>query len=288
MLEGASPTALMEKNFGEKITDTGKNAVEFLEKATNPDEGFTPEELNSWKNSAVKAVGEGASELKKAAEVMAKEQSFKLGYLAFIQETVLALTPENFGLLRDMLTEDAPGILKFRYVVAEDITPEVMAEKLGDYFDKVTFKSGNFFSQQAFHYIEKLEAAVEPRIAKPEKSEAGDKVCRAREYYQKALEIKVGKTIQPQSLLDFSRIMFCLYTATLQDRLYRIEDFDLSESVIDPVRLVTALTDETTDMILGIKRKVFNFEDVYGLDSSAIVIATLALVKIWNDRAEGE
>lgn len=288
MPEGARPTAAMDKNFGKKITDTGKSAVDFLEKATNPDEGFTPEEVNNMKNSAVKAVGEGASELKKAAEVMAKEQSFKLGYLAFIQETVLDLTPENFGLLRDMLTEDAPGILKFRYVAAEDITPEVMAEKLCDYFDKVTFKSGNFFSRQAFHYIEKLEAVVEPRIAKPEKTEEGEKVCRARKYYQQALEIKVGKTIQPQALLDFSRIVFCLYTATLQDRLYRIEDFEYSASVIDPVRLVTALADETTDVILGIKRKIFNFDDVYGLDSSAILIATLALVKILNDRVEGE
>lgn len=280
--------AVMEKSIGKKISDASKNAVDFLEKATNPDEGFTSEEVNDMKDSAVKAVGEGASELKKAAEVMAKEQSFKLGHLAFIRETVLDLTPENFGLLRDMLLEDGHGILKFRYVAEEDITPEVMAEKLSDYFDKVTFKSGNFFSKQVFHYIEKLEAVVEPRIAKPEKTEEGEKVCRARKYYQKALEIRVGQSIQPQALLDFSRIMFCLYTATLQDRLYRIEDFDYSASVIDPVRLVTALADETMDMILGIKRKVFNFDDAVGLDSSAMVIATLSLVKILNDRVEGE
>lgn len=234
--------------------------------------------------AAMKAMGSGARSLKRAASEVSKEQNFKASELAFIRDAVLTLSPENFVKLRDSLLTDC---LKFWFIPKDDVTPEVLAEKLYDHFYKTFAVTGVPFEKQVFQYIKSVSDLVDMHIEQAKQAEDGNEedAPRARRFYEKAQEIKESRSASTNDILEFSRLMFCLYEATLRDRLNKIQDFDYSVEVIDPDRILDAMKKETVDGMLGMKRNVFSLEGTCTQDISTMIIASIALYKIAEDRA---
>ncbi len=261
-------------NEGESDID---DADELPAELTEPGAG------SRFMDAAMKAMGSGARSLKRAASEVSKEQNFKASELAFIKDTVLTLSPENFGKLRDSLLTDC---LKVWFIPKEDVTPEVLAEKLYDHFYKTFAVTGVPFEKQVFQYIKSISDLVDMHIEQARQTEdgTGEDAPRARRFYEKAQEIKESRSASTNDILEFSRLMFCLYEATLRDRLNKIQDFDYSVDVIEPARILDAMKKETIDGMLGMKRKVFSLEGTCTQDISTMIIASIALYKIAEDR----
>lgn len=264
-----------EEDAGE---DAAEDSAEELEEPSEPGAG------SRFMGAAMKAMGSGARSLKRAASEVSKEQNFKASELAFIKDTVLTLSPGNFEKLRDTLFEDC---LRFWFIPKDDITPEVLAEKLYDYFYNTLAVTGAPFDKQVFQYIKSVSDLVDMHIEQAKELEDGtqEEAPRARRFYEKAQEIKESRSASTNDILEFSRLMFCLYEATLRDRLNKIQDFDYSVDVIDPAKILDAMKKETVEGMLGMKRKVFNLEGTCTQDISTMIIAAISLYKIAEDRA---
>lgn len=254
------------------------------ESAEEPAEPSEPGAGSRFMGAAMKAMGSGARSLKRAASEVSKEQNFRASELAFIKDTVLTLSPGNFEKLRDTLFEDC---LRFWFIPKDDITPEVLAEKLYDYFYNTLAVTGAPFDKQVFQYIKSVSDLVDMHIEQAKELEDGtqEEAPRARRFYEKAQEIKESRSASTNDILEFSRLMFCLYEATLRDRLNKIQDFDYSVDVIDPAKILDAMKKETVEGMLGMKRKVFNLEGTCTQDISTMIIAAISLYKIAEDRA---
>ncbi len=284
--EEANDAAAEDEEAGEAAEDADAEDEDADEDVAedSADESSEPGAGSRFMGAAMKAMGSGARSLKRAASEASKEQNFKASELAFIKDTVLTLSPENFEKLRDTLFEDC---LRFWFIPKDDITPEVLAEKLYDYFYNTLAVTGAPFDKQVFQYIKSVSDLVDMHIEQAKELEDGtqEEAPRARRFYEKAQEIKESRSASTNDILEFSRLMFCLYEATLRDRLNKIQDFDYSVDVIDPAKILDAMKKETVEGMLGMKRKVFNLEGTCTQDISTMIIAAISLYKIAEDRA---
>lgn len=271
-----------EVDADEAIDSSEETAIATVE--TEEVEAPAAPKESKFMEAAKKAMGNGAKSLKKAATEMSQEQSFKASELAFISDTVMTLSPANFERLRNALTEDC---IKFWYVPKENVTPEILAEKLYDHFLKTYAVTGVPFEKQVFQYIKSVSDLVDSHVEEVKEAVDGTEVAsRARQFYENAQEIKASRSASTKDILEFSRLMFCLYAATLHDRLNKIQDFEYSATVINPEEIVDSMKKETTEAILGIKHKVFSLEGTYSQDISTMIIAMVSLYKIVEDCVE--
>ena len=284
--EEADDAAAEDEEAGEAAEDDDAEDEDADEDVAEDfaDESSEPGAGSRFMGAAMKAMGSGARSLKRAASEASKEQNFRASELAFIKDTVLTLSPENFEKLRDTLFEDC---LRFWFIPKDDITPEVLAEKLYDYFYNTLAVTGAPFDKQVFQYIKSVSDLVDMHNEQAKELEDGtqEEAPRARRFYEKAQEIKESRSASTNDILEFSRLMFCLYEATLRDRLNKIQDFDYSVDVIDPAKILDAMKKETVEGMLGMKRKVFNLEGTCTQDISTMIIAAISLYKIAEDRA---
>ena len=221
-----------------------------------------------------------------AVKKVRPKKKIKTRRQTFLEETVLTLGPENFANLRDALLE---GCINVRFMEDEAVTPEVMAEKIYDHFDKTVQKTGQTFGQQLMDFADKisliLSGYVTQRIPGENDKDEGE-ISRAYKYYLKATAIKGKKELSTEDVLSFSRIMFCLYAEARKGKAHKILDFDYSAKAVHPAELIEMLRKEQTEGMLGISRPVFDLDDWYGIDANSMIIAIIMLYKIVEDRVE--
>ncbi len=206
-------------------------------------------------------------------------------YSDFAQTIVFGLDSERFNELRDVLVDE---YLPLCLAQKDDLTVNVLAEKLYDYFEKIELKTGKNFEKVVEKYTLDLDSVVINRIAKepkPKKNKPTPAIPRARKYYNKSCYLKTHSKESKQSLMDYSRIMLCLYTAIIGNGLKEIEDFDLSLSGVNLTRIIEGLRKETT--LLGRKPR-FDTKDPYSSDRSTFILLVIMFYYMKSKEIVGE
>ena len=150
-----------------------------------------------------------------------------------------------------------------------------VAEKLYDHFEKVELKNRCDFNKLIKAYFKSMNDIIEPSIEKAKVQ------TRAQKYYEKAVEISKLKQLTFQDLLDYSRIVICLYIAIIKNRSVPISNFDLSLECLDLELILDNISKETVAAI-GLKKRKdrFDLSDSYGMDVCVLLVFTLLLFKL--------
>ena len=206
---------------------------------------------------------------------------------SFVRETVLNTGPVSFDRLKTTLLGE---YIQLRIVTPESVTKEVLAEKIHDYFEKIQLKTGKKFEDLLKSYTAELDALVEPHVAKMppvKKNEPAPAVPRSRKYYEKAAELRKAVKAVPE-LVDYTRLMLCLYTAIISSEEDRISNLDFSLTCLDPDKIEAALKSETESVLFGMKnpKPRFDTSDPYTTDSCFFVIVIILLYAIIGDSLE--
>ncbi len=207
----------------------------------------------------------------------------------FLEVTVCRLEAGPLELLKEILLE---GYISFSVIKESKINTEILAEKLCDYFATVEVKINRPFAKTIETFMNDIDAIIAPRIARTPQTKKGESapvnVPRARKYYEKAISDRKKKDMTVQELLDFSRIMFCLYTASMDAEDKSIENFNFSADCIEPNRILDHLKSEEMQIVFPpSKRKRFDLKEKFGSDSCTMVIAAIVLCMIVNERIQG-
>ncbi|WP_295756836.1 hypothetical protein [uncultured Holdemanella sp.] len=168
---------------------------------------------------------------------------------------------------------DLNAYIKFQFL--NHITKEVAAEKLYDHFRMVELTNKCDFNKLIKSYFKCLNEILESQI------ETSKQKTRAQKYYEKAVSISKSKEVNFQDLVDYTRIMMCLYMAVTKNHSKLISDFDLSKECLDMDTILTFIRRETVPAIGINKRKPrFDFHNSYSMDSCILLILTLVLYKL--------
>lgn len=211
-----------------------------------------------------------------------------LKYSDFVSATIMSLDQDNFESIKKALIGE---YISFSIITDEDISKAVLAEKLCDYFEKLELRTGKNFDRQVDAYIKDIDSIVSRRIAKtpqPKKDDQTPVVTpRSRKYYEKALATKNSRNLSVSNLVDYSRIMFCLYAAIIKAHYKEIKAPDFSVSSLDPDAIIGSMKTET-DTIVMVKKNRFDIKNLYSSDTCTFIMSVILLHKIMNDRVQGE
>ena len=148
-------------------------------------------------------------------------------YKKLVEATICRMRPSAFEKLKLLLLGE---YISFSIIDHEAVTVEILAEKICDYFETLEIKTGKAFDKFIESYMNDVDDIVAPHIAKTPQAKKGDntpvKVPRSRKYYTKAVDIKGKKRLSVTQLIDYTRIMMCLYTAADKAEGKPIDNFD--------------------------------------------------------------
>lgn len=169
-----------------------------------------------------------------------------------VRRTVIELDEEVFCELRAKLFNN---YLQFVVVEnIEDVNSLMLSEKICDCFGA----TGKILNSLIEQFTTDFEMLLDSRIEKT--GENGTGITRARQYYEEACTIntkvasvqqagkipikifeKTQKKYKFDEVLDYSRIMMCLYMAIMNNNYNGISNFDFSFESIDIDRLITSM-----------------------------------------------
>ena len=207
----------------------------------------------------------------------------------FVEGTVCTMEPSALELLKEILIDE---YLSFAILKRGRISAEVLAEKLCDYFSAVGIKTNRTFDRIIEAYMNDTDAITGHRVARTPQPKKGDEASaatpRARKYYEFALKSKGSKDLSVGALLDYARILFCLYTASMSDKDKVIENFDLSLNCIDPNTILAHMKQEEVQILFPPgKKKRFELKEKYGADACTMVMTAIILCALINERNQG-
>ena len=98
----------------------------------------------------------------------------------------------------------------------------------------------------------------------------------------------VKKPSLPQ-MIDYSRIMMCLYAAAIQNEGKPIDNFNYAAECLLPANIVDALKNEKVSIAFPpFKKKRFDAKALYGDDMCTLILSILILCSIISEEVEGE
>ena len=213
-----------------------------------------------------------------------------MDYKEFVKSTVNALQPDMFDQIKMVLI---PEYLTFSIIPEDGTTPAILSEKLCDYFEKLELKTGKSFDKYLESYLKDLDSIIERRIAKTPQQKKNDPtpvvIPRARKYYEKAVSLKKARTLATGVLVDYTRIMLCLYTAIMKSGFKEIGNFDFTSDCINPLDIIAAMKNEQEPVAIKIgKKQKFDIKDLYCSDTCTFMLTIVLAYKIINDRVQEE
>lgn len=211
-------------------------------------------------------------------------------YKDFVEATICNLSLPVFEELKRLLLGE---FISFSIINREDVTINILAEKVCDYFETLEIKTGKTFDKRIESYLIDLDSIVGLHIAKTPQAKKGDTtpvvVPRSRRYYEKAITTKGVKKPSLTKLMDYSRIMMCLYTAATMNEGKPIDNFDYAVKCLIPASIIDAMKSEEVSVVFPpSKKKRFDTKERYSDDVSTLILSILFLCTIINGKAEGE
>lgn len=205
-------------------------------------------------------------------------------YIDFVVETIGSLEIDKFEMLKKALIGE---YLSFSIIREDKVSKEELSEKVCDYFEKMILKSGKDFDKLIESYTKGIDYVVSNKIAKPTQSKKNksvqEDIPRARKYYEKALTIKNSRNLSTRNIIDYSRLIFCLYMEIIKNNYSVIDNFDFSANVLKPNDVIKGMKKKKEDFLI-VKKKYFNIKELYSIDTCTFVIAVILLYTIINER----
>ncbi len=211
-------------------------------------------------------------------------------YTDFLKETVCMLEPSIFEQLKSTLLSKYLSLL---ILEENQISREILAEKICDYFIALEIKTGKSFDKQIESCLNDLDSIVAPLIAKTpapkRKNSAPVEIPRSRRYYDRALLYKNTKEPSVRKVLDCSRLLFCLYMEIINNEHQVISNFNYSISSLDPQKIIESMENEEIPIVLPPgKKKRFDIKYLYSSDTCTFIIACIILFTLINEKIEGD
>lgn len=208
---------------------------------------------------------------------------------------MLEIEDDLFEEMKSMLLEK---YITFSIVSNEKITKEMVCEKLCDYIEKTLIKTDKSFDSLMNKYMDALEDLVKDYLENPSgEDENGKSVSldsRATKYFKQAEQKRKDKDHPFVGLEDFSRVMFCLYTAIIKNKRQPIQDFEYAFSCVKCQSLINAMESEEIKekRIFNIKvadsTKRFNLKKKYNIDSFIMVMTIMMYYHLKNKEVRSE
>lgn len=204
----------------------------------------------------------------------------------FISETIATFDNESFELVKRALVGE---YFRFHFVEDSSITKELLADKACDYFEIVEQKSFKPFDKLITSYANDLRSIIERRVAETPRQRRKDtdpvEVPRARMYYEKAGDILQSRNLTVRNLIDYTRIMMCLYMSIIENDYKTIHNLDFSADKLDNNRIISSMKNERKPGARrNSSRTLFNLEDTYGMDTCTFIMTIILLQTIANER----
>lgn len=200
----------------------------------------------------------------------------------FVEKTIPSLDPEFLERLKKSLLNER--YIPVTFINSDDIDVSVLEEKIKDYFEKVVVKYNNSFVSTIENYATFLDSVVLDHITKYSESNRGN-ITRAQRYYAEAKGMKKNGLNSFEVLLDYSRIMLCLYMAIINNKHNSISDFDFSSECLSGKKIIESLRREEVVNLIT-KRKRFDTREPYGSDRSAFILLIIMYHYIKNMEVE--
>lgn len=204
-------------------------------------------------------------------------------YIDFVVETIGSLEIDKFEMLKKALIGE---YLTFSIIREDKVSKEELSEKVCDYFEKMILKSRKNFDKLIESYTKGIDYVVSNKIAKPTQSKKNksvqEDIPRAGKYYEKALKIKNSRNLSTRNLIDYSRLIFCLYMEILKNHFTVISNFNFVSSELRPDVIINGMKMKEDFRI--VKKKYFNIKELYSIDTCTFIIAIIILHTIINER----
>lgn len=207
---------------------------------------------------------------------------------SFVKNTISPLNEKRLKHLRNIL--DNKQYIPFDFVDPERIDCSVLEEKISDYFEKVELLAGGkMFNYLIEQYMNALDSVVEDYIdgSSRAKKNGAQTESRAKKYYNKAHAMKKEALESFEALLDYSRIMLCLYMSIINNRFKSISDFDYASESLDGEKIMEALRNEKGSTLLG-ERKTFDTHGKFSRDRCTFIIIIIMYQYIKNNEVGDE
>ena len=205
----------------------------------------------------------------------------------FVNETIADFNSDLIKMFTNTVFDE---YLSFVFVEDEDITNDILCEKICDHIEKIELKTGKNFDKLLRTYMDDMDAIIDAMVAKTPPAKKSDPPAvtpRARKYYEKAITYKKRDEITTQNVYSFSRIMMCLYSAIIKEKKI-IDNFDYSISSLDIDQILTGMKKEEISFAFNKGKKRFNLDNSYSDDASTFIIAIIMLCRILNNLEEEE
>lgn len=189
--------------------------------------------------------------------------------------------------------------LDFSIIDNNNITKEIMCEKICDNFEKTLIKTNKSFESLINYYLDSMNELIIgylPKIS-TKKDSKGKEILedsRALKYFNHIQKIKKEKKYQFVSFEDYSRIILCLYAEIIRKKHHKIIDFEFSLENIKCQTIINALESEKvkeTD-IFALKFdklcKRFKTDDKYSKDSFIVMMIVIMFYILKNKEVKGD
>lgn len=211
-------------------------------------------------------------------------------YKKLVESTICKMSPSVFEKLKLLLLGE---YISFSIIDHESVTVEILAEKICDYFGTLEIKTGKPFDKFIETYKNDLDSIVGPHIARPPQAKKGETTPvaepRSWKYYRNAVDIKGKKKLSVTQLIDYTRIMMCLYSAADKTEGKPIENFDYSADCLDPEHIIESMRNEEVSIVFPpSKKKRFDTKEHYSDDVCTLILSILILYAIVNGKVERE
>ena len=204
----------------------------------------------------------------------------------FVKEAISTLNTDRFERLKDILSND--HYVPFDFIEHNTVDKLILEEKISDYFEKVELLAGGKrFDYIIEQYAENLDSVVKDHISGTIRSVRGGTQLesRAKKYYDKAYTMRKDGLKSFEKLLDYTRIMLCLYMAVINKKYGTISDFDYSSECLNGSKIMESLRNEKTSYLLSERRK-FDTRSAYSIDRCTFVIVVIMYQYIKSNEVE--
>ena len=202
-----------------------------------------------------------------------------------IESTIPTFNQAFFDRIKHTLIDN---YITVNFIEEDEVNCNILQEILYDYFEKVELQQSiKSFDSVIDKYASDINSVIDERIEKSRKDGNGKELVRARRYYNKALEIKKGGLPTFEEMVDYTRIMLCLYMAIINNKYKPISDFDYSSECLKGKIIMDSLRNEESSSLIG-KKKRFDIKGIYSFDRCSFVVLIIMYCYIKNTEQEAE
>lgn len=213
-----------------------------------------------------------------------------------IVERILKIGDELFEEMKILLLGK---YLDFSIIDNDNVTKEMVCEKLCDNLEKILIKTNKTFDALINYYIDSMNDLIIGHLPKvsTRKDNKGKEILedsRALKYFNHVQKIKKEKELQFVLIEDYTRVILCLYAEIIRKKHRNIFDFEFSFENVKCQTLINSLESEKvkeTD-IFALKFdklcKRFKTDDKYSKDSFIIMMIVIMFYILKNKEVKGD